>query len=702
MTEQDLILLSNIFKTPTLNWVTKECNKLSKQERLHISKVFFELTGKLFSTILEPNINDSFSEIYENVEQTFFENVYTNSQILLNNKNEWRKKVSILRNISLFSDLSTYDLISISENIQEKQLDADEAFLVQYELVEGVYILEENVKIYEYDQANPITTRNGIFGDDACATGDDYSFFTARVVKDCTAYFIPRKEFLNLISRIPDLQQEIFQTIANRAIRSSKRAEEQKRLTKEILENVGQGSFSINHAGEIGENYTSNATEYLGQKNLAGVPFADLVFQKDREALRNYYRALHLMFSNNQFDPDLVLDLLPHEVTVNQRIFKLNYSFIQDNMGNVLSVFIRMEDLTRQREIEAQEAKEKIIQEKIQQNIGGFLNMLDEVKNVMNTLKNFEKNYIKTLQKPQSNELRSLMRVLHGSKGLSGQFDLDSLKTALHGMEDCIQMIGAEGVESQIENFSEHLKTVKAGYNYGRDFKKNLGSAIIEILQGITFSKEEFERLQTDILKGNIEAVKAKILAKNSVSASAIIDNWAADIQKLANNLDKKIDFFSDIAEEIQIPKKLANMLNNELAHLYRNSVDHGIESVEERKKQGKFESGMIRIEVKQVSEQLNIVLEDDGKGLNEAKIKEKALANKNLDQAQVQKMISTNKCWRILFLPGFSTAENVTSLSGRGVGMDAVYTAIQELNGLINMESVENEGITTKITIPI
>ena len=110
----------------------------------------------------------------------------------------------------------------------------------------------------------------------------------------------------------------------------------------------------------------------------------------------------------------------------------------------------------------------------------------------------------------------------------------------------------------------------------------------------------------------------------------------------------------------------------------------------------------MIRIEIKQMSEQLNIVIEDDGKGLNEAKIKEKALANINLDQAQVQEMISTNKCWRILFLPGFSTAENVTSLSGRGVGMDAVYTAIQELNGVINMESIENEGITTKITIPI
>jgi len=702
MTEQDLIILSNIFKIPTLNSVMKACNKLSKQERIHISKVFFELTGKIFSTILEPNINESFLEIYENVEQTFFENVYTNSQILLNNKNEWRKKVSILRNISLFSDLSTYDLISISENIQEKQLEADEAFLVQYELLEGVYILEENVKIYEYDQANPMTTRNGIFGDDACATGDDYSFFTARVVTDCTAYFIPRKKFLNLIRKIPDLQQEIFQTIANRAIRSSKRAEEQKRLTKEILENVGQGSFSINHAGEIGENYTSNATEYLGQKNLAGVPFADIVFQKDRDALRNYYRALHLMFSNNQFDPDLVLDLLPHEVTVNKRIFKLNYSFIQDNMGNVLSVFIRMEDLTRQREIEAQEAKEKVIQEKIQQNIGGFLNMLDEVKNVISTLKSFEKNYIKTIKKPQSSELRSLMRILHGSKGLSGQFDLDQLKTALHEMEDCIQTIGAEGVESQIDSFGEQFKTVKAGYNYGKGFKKNLGDAIIEILQGITFSKEEFERLQTDLLKGNFDAVKTTILAKNSVSASVIIDNWAADIQKLANNLDKKIDFFSDIEEEIQIPKKLANMLNNELAHLYRNSVDHGIESIEERKKVGKIESGMIRIEIKQVSEQLNILLEDDGKGLNEAKIKEKALANKNLDQVQVQEMINTNKCWRILFLPGFSTVEKVTSLSGRGVGMDAVYTTIQELKGVINMESVENEGITTKITIPI
>lgn len=702
MTSQDLILLSRIFNTTSLDAVLNEFNKLSKKERFHVSQVFFELTGKLFSTILEPSINESFTEICKGIEQTIFDRVYSTSQLTLGKQNDWRKRVSILRNISLFSELSTYDLVQFSENIQEIQLKAEETFLVQYELVVGVYILEEKAKIYEYDQTNPISIRNGIFGDDACATGDDYSFFTARAVKDCTAFLIPRKKFLKLMGRIPHLQQEIFQTIANRAIRSSKRAEEQKRLTKEILENVGQGSFSINHAGEIGENYTSNATEYLGQKNLAGVPFADIIFQKDRDALRNYYRALHMMFSNNQFDPDLVLDLLPHEVTVNNRIFKLNYSFIQDNMGNVLSVFIRMEDLTRQRELEAQEAKEKIIQEKIQQNIGGFLNMLDEVKKVISTLKTFEKTYFKTLQKPSASVLRSIMRMLHGSKGLSGQFDLDGLKTALHEMEDCFQSIGSDGIESQVDLYAEKIKAIKIGFNTGKDFKKNLGDTIIDLLQGITFTKEEFELLQSNVLEGDFEAAKTTILSKNSVSALAIINNWSIDIQKLSSELGKKIDFFSDIPEDLNIPKKLANTLNIELAHLYRNSVDHGIETIEERKKSGKLESGMISIEIKQDSGQLHIVLEDDGKGLNEAKIKEKALVNENLDQKQVQEIVDANECWRILFLPGFSTADNVTSLSGRGVGMDAVYTSIQGLKGKIYMESKEHEGITTRITIPL
>jgi two-component system, chemotaxis family, sensor kinase CheA len=201
---------------------------------------------------------------------------------------------------------------------------------------------------------------------------------------------------------------------------------------------------------------------------------------------------------------------------------------------------------------------------------------------------------------------------------------------------------------------------------------------------------------------GERYSVKVRIMAKNSVPASTIISNWSVDIQKLSSELGKKIDFFSDISDDINISKKLANMLNIELAHLYRNSVAHGIESIEERKKLGEFESGMISIRIKQASDQLNIVMEDDGKGLIEAKIKEKALANENLDQKQIQELIDANECWRILFLPGFSTADNITSLSGRGVGMDAVCTSIHKLNGEINMESIENKGITTRITIPL
>ena len=121
MTSQDLILLSKIFKTPTLNSVLKEFNNLSKKERYHVSQIFFELTGNIFSTILEPSINESFLEICKNIEHTIFDRVYSTSQITLSSQNDWRKKVSVLRNIDLFSDLSTYDLVLISENIQEIQ-----------------------------------------------------------------------------------------------------------------------------------------------------------------------------------------------------------------------------------------------------------------------------------------------------------------------------------------------------------------------------------------------------------------------------------------------------------------------------------------------------------------------------------------------------------------------------------------------------
>ncbi|MCP4753642.1 MAG: hypothetical protein GY866_22380 [Proteobacteria bacterium] len=615
---------------------------------------------------------------------------------------KWKSKLDTLREVNLFADTSDFDLLTITESIVEIDLKANEAFLSQYDEVKGVYFIKEPVNVYEHNSKIATVTRNGIFGDDPCITGEIESSITARPTKDCKALYISRDKFVNLIRSIPGLQEKVFQDVVERARQGSVRAEEQRRLIQEILDNIGQGSFSIDMAGEIGENYTAIASEYLGVENLAGVPFADIAFRRDRKVLRNYYRALHMLFSGNQFDNSMVLDLLPREITINEHIFKLYYSFVQDGTGNVMSVFVRMEDLTLERELEKKEKDEKSILDKMQQNIGGFMDMLNDAAKTFSLIDRFAEEYWDQGKQPESEYINEVMRTLHGSKGLCGQFELNKLKAVVHSMEDWFLAIEKDGMAEHNEQFMDLFQKFESEYQYGLSFKENLGEGIIRILEGVSFTQQEFAELADAVKRGDQEAVKSLVFGKSYVSAERIVSNWQKDTSRLAEKLSKKIDFQLEIEEDLTVPKELAKTLNVGLGHLYRNCVDHGIELPEKRLEAGKDETGTVKIKMGKANGNLILAIEDDGAGLDNQKIAQLARDNPNLDQNRVDEYVRNQQYWKILFLPGFSSASEVTDVSGRGVGMDAVQSTINDLKGTIEMDTVQGKGSAFRIEVPM
>jgi two-component system chemotaxis sensor kinase CheA len=153
--------------------------------------------------------------------------------------------------------------------------------------------------------------------------------------------------------------------------------------------------------------------------------------------------------------------------------------------------------------------------------------------------------------------------------------------------------------------------------------------------------------------------------------------------------------------ENTELDKKLIDELADPLTHLIRNSVDHGLETPEERLRQGKCETGSIRLEAFHEGGQICIRISDDGRGLDRDKIRKKALENGLVTEASFQKM-SDQEIYALIFQPGFSTAEKVTSISGRGVGMDIVRSKINELKGKIDIESRAGEGASFTIRLPL
>ncbi|MBU2647126.1 hypothetical protein KKI24_20625 [bacterium] len=702
MTPEQIAKISEIFSDPDPVVVAEKLNQLSRQEKADFAKSSFELTGKVFSSLLEPTIKTTFYKIFQSIGRMFFFRFPYVNEKLRNERTVWQEKIDKLKEVLIFTNTSDFDLLTITENIIEKDLKAEEPFMAQFEEVKGVFFVKEPVKVFEHNSKIASVIRNGIFGDGPCITGEIESSITAIPTSDCKALFIPREKFVELVRNVPGMQEKIFQDVVERSRLGSVRAEEQRRLIQEILDNIGQGSFSIDKAGEIGENYTKIAAEYLGVESLAGAPFADLAFRKDRKVLRNYYRALHMLFSGNQFDNAMVLDLLPKEITINQRILKLHYSFLQDGGGHVVSVFVRMEDLTLERELAAKEAAERTILSKMQQNIGGFMDMLNDAQNLFKLIEGFADQYWDKQEQPPQEYVREVMRTLHGSKGLSGQFELNKLKNVIHALEDWFLRIDNEGLSAYYDEFIDLFQEFEGEFQFAMSFKENLGEGIIKILDGVSFTKDEFVELTEAIKTSDLKTATTLILSRNNVSANRIISNWKKDTERLAEKLGKKVDFQVEIEEGLTVSREMAKTLNISLGHLYRNCVDHGVETPEQRNAAGKDETGRIYVKISRDNDVLNITIGDDGAGLDEEKIIQIARKKNDLDQDLISDFIDRGEYWRILFMAGFSSAENVTDVSGRGVGMDAVMNTLNHMNGSIFLETTLGAGTVFKIDIPM
>lgn len=168
----------------------------------------------------------------------------------------------------------------------------------------------------------------------------------------------------------------------------------------------------------------------------------------------------------------------------------------------------------------------------------------------------------------------------------------------------------------------------------------------------------------------------------------------------LARQLGKDVELVLS-GEETELDKTMIEDLNDPLVHLVRNAVDHGIESAEERKASNKPPKAIVTLSASQVGDHIYIEISDDGKGIRPDVIRTKAVEKGLIDQETANSM-DDRQSLHLLFLPGFSTKDEISSVSGRGVGMDVVKTNITRLNGKIDVLSVPGQGSTFTISLPL
>jgi len=211
-------------------------------------------------------------------------------------------------------------------------------------------------------------------------------------------------------------------------------------------------------------------------------------------------------------------------------------------------------------------------------------------------------------------------------------------------------------------------------------------------LDDLTETISNFDRLTNQL--------QDKIMNIRMIPMKHIFNRFPRMVRDLSKQSSKQIDFQME-GEGIELDRTVLDEIGDPLVHLLRNAIDHGVETPEEREKNGKSPSGTVQLIAERKRNHVLIKVTDDGKGIDPQKMKEAAV-KKGLKSEQEAQSLTDQQALQLIFLPGLSSAKKITNISGRGVGMDVVKSTIEKLNGVVDVQSSMNKGSTFSLKLPL
>ncbi len=199
-------------------------------------------------------------------------------------------------------------------------------------------------------------------------------------------------------------------------------------------------------------------------------------------------------------------------------------------------------------------------------------------------------------------------------------------------------------------------------------------------------------RITTDLQEG--------IMKARMVQIGQVFFRFTRLVRDLSRSLGKNVEFLIE-GTETELDKTVIDEIGDPLMHLIRNALDHGVEDPEERKKKGKPAKGILLLKASHAGDHIVVETADDGRGMDPAAIRASAI-RKGVISEEDAKNLSTAESFNLIFMPGFSTSSEITSVSGRGVGMDVVKTTVEGLGGEIQVKSEVNVGTSIQIKLPL
>jgi two-component system chemotaxis sensor kinase CheA len=281
----------------------------------------------------------------------------------------------------------------------------------------------------------------------------------------------------------------------------------------------------------------------------------------------------------------------------------------------------------------------------------------------------------------------------------------EEVKVKDHNAELVPKEIGSNNViESDAKKSSSVIDSVVKVNVKVLDLIMNIIGELVVNRNQILQYTSKFDDFELQKLTHQLDVVTAelqnKIMSTRMQPVGQILNKFERVVRDLARSQDKKIQLIIS-GQETELDKTLIEAIKDPLTHLIRNAVDHGIEQSHDRLKTKKNEQATLRLMALHENGKVSIKIQDDGRGIDHEKIKAKAIEKEIISKEAADKM-SVKELVNLIFAPGFSTAEAITDISGRGVGMDVVRTNIERIGGEIDIQTIKGIGTTITLKIPL
>lgn len=497
------------------------------------------------------------------------------------------------------------------------------------------------------------------------------------------------------ISVSAKLHEEIFQLNTNLEERIFERTQK----ISSLLDNADQGFLSFSKDMIIDPEY-SKECEKIFKKSINGEKIGDLLYSDNSDKKQFFEETLKsLLGETNELKIKNIISLLQSEFIINRKAIHVKYKLIEKN--RYMLIFT---DITAKKILEKKIEKERDTLKMIVSVITDsdeFFELVDDFSNFCKKRDSFIQN-----NKTALNNTTLLYRTIHTFKGLFSQKDMKIIVKKLHEFESQLSKL----LKSQ-DNSNEYLKELLKETDFQESLNKELetiksilGEELFDKKGKIVVKEETISNIEEEILQisqksglfKEYEHVIENIKSLKHRPIYLMFNSYSKLVDQLSSQLNKHIYPLDIIVNRDLLVKDEMKPFIKSLIHIFRNCVDHGIETMEERFEKDKDEIGTISCSIYEEDENLHIIIADDGRGINIEKLKQKA-ESLGIDTSSMGR----KELLDLIFEDKLSTADKISTISGRGVGMSVVKDELLQLNGKVNITTQEEKGTTFEFVIP-